>query len=216
MSQIAAGEKEIVVTLVQDPVDSKKFNLESVDKSLKYAGTYSLSSINFTLDGVSVTLTEDDIPESGVITVASVAPSVSITGRSSDGNSTNTPTSATVYYGESQSCAGTNYSHPHVTITLSGIGGASNATLKFTTTSNNGSVYLCTTNLTDNTSDTDSYTWTGDGTCKRWVGLWRSKTGDDGKTPAGTLTATALVLTDADDVVYTVTLPIPITINNPS
>lgn len=182
---------------------------------LKHAGTYKLTSINYSFDGGVVTLSGNSLPKAPVITIESTAPSVSITGRSNDGSSTNTATSATVYYGESESCAGTNYSHPHVTITLTGMGKAEDATLTFTTTDNNGSVYLCKTNLSNNTSDTDSFTWTKDGTCQRWVGRWNSKTGDDGKTPAGTLTAKELVLT-ANGVTYTVSLTTPITIINPS
>ena len=213
----------VTVTLKKD--SSGKYFLQDTAAltTLKYAGTYTLSSISFTFDGGSVTLTGGSLPKAGIITVSSTAPSVKITGISTHsgiGTSTKGDYTATVYFGQKNvvdacgSLTGYNYSHPYVTITLSGIGKAAGATLEFATTSNSGNVYLCKTDLSNNTHDTNSYTWTKDGTCQRWVGHWQSQSLGDSKTPAGVLTATELVLTDSAGS-YTVDIS-DITINNPS
>jgi hypothetical protein len=56
--------------------------------------------------------------------------------------------------------------------------------------------------------------WTANGTCARNIGYYKSKTAaNDEKTPAGTLNATALVLTDSNGNTYSV--PVSISINNP-
>lgn len=213
----------VTITLKKDASGTYFTQDASALATFKYAGTYTLKELNFTFNSVTVTLTERDLPDAGIITVSSTAPAVKITGISTHsgiGTSTKGDYTATVYFGQSEvldscgSLAGYNYSHPYVTITLSGIGKATSATLTFTTTSNSGSVYLCTSNLSNNTSDTDSYTWTKDGTCQRYVGLWNSKTAGDSKTAAGTLTSTELVLSDASGS-YTVDVT-DITINNPS
>ena len=69
--------------------------------------------------------------------------------------------------------------------------------------------------LYENTQDTTKkqYVWTKDEKCTRYVGYWGSGTGNDDKTPAGTITSNALSV-KYGSVTYTVTVP-TITINNP-
>ena len=102
------------------------------------------------------------------------------------------------------------YKQPFVTITLSGYGNATGATMTFTAASG-GSVLLY--EAEEGKTAVNAYTWSGNGTCKRWVGFWDSQTGDDDRTTAGTLTSTNLVLV-YDGVEYTVSAPF--TINNPN
>ena len=206
------------ITLHKTNVDGKAngtYFVQSADAltTLKHAGTYKLVELSYSFDGASVTLKDKSLPASPIITIESAAPTVSITARTSYGSSSNTSTSATVYFNSSSSTCGTNYSQPTVTITLAGMGSASNATLSFTHESN-GTVHLYTSN--GGTSATSSYTWTANGTCLRWVGYYKSKTAStDDKTPAGNLSADRLVLTSGSES-YTVILTTPITISNPS
>lgn len=212
----------VTVTLKKD-ANGTYFQQDTAALAIfKYAGTYNLTSLSFDFTGGPVTLTGADLPKAGTITVTSTAPSIKITGISTHsgiGTSSKSDYAATVYFGQKNvidacgSLTGYNYSHPYVTIALSGFGKASNATLAFTTTSNSGKVYLCTSNLSNNTYDTDSYTWTADGSCQRWVGLWDSKTAGDSKTAAGTLTSGPLVLSDSAG---TYSVNVTITISNPS
>lgn len=207
------------VTLIKTTQSGKgaeTYFLQSADQLtvLKHAGTYKLTAVQFSFKGGAVTLTGNSLPKAPVITVTSTAPSVSITARTNYGSSTNTATSATVYFNSSSGTCGTNYSQPYVSITLAEMGNASKATLTFAPATEGGTVHLYTSN--GGTSATASYEWTSNGACQRWVGYYKSKSmSTDDKTPAGTLTATALVLT-AGEVNYTVTLATPITINNPS
>jgi len=86
-------------------------------------------------------------------------------------------------------------------MTLSGYGNAKGATMTFAA-SNGGKVHLYTSN--GGTSAVDNYSWTGNGTCQRWVGYWKSNTGNDNMTAAGTLTSSALTLTGSDGKTYSV------------
>ena len=155
-------------------------------------------------------------------TVSSITPTVKITAAQyaskSGGGSSVTDVSTTVYYQESTetSCGITyyNYTPADVTITLAGYGYASGARLPFVTSNADGKVHLYEESQKDDGTATNAYSWTADGVCKRYMGYWESKTGTDDKTPAGTLTATQLILTH-DGVDYTVDIP-DITINNPS
>ena len=91
------------------------------------------------------------------------------------------------------------------------MGGATGATLTFAE-ENGGTVRLYTSN--GGSTATSSYSWTANGTCQRWVGYYKSNSGaTETKTPAGRLTATELVLTDAAGT-YTFDI-IDITIDNP-
>ncbi len=129
-------------------------------------------------------------------TVKSTKPTVSITARSNYGSSSNTPTSATVYFNTTQNTTcgitTTNYSQPHVTITIGNMGDATEARLFFKE-SNGGTVHLYTSN--GGKTATDYYSWTANGGCQRWVGYFESvSAGNDKKTDAGTLTATELIM----------------------
>ena len=134
--------------------------------------------------------------------VWSVAPTVKITAaefaNKSGGNSTFTDTATTVYYkeGTEKSCGITyyNYTPGKVTIALTGYGNASEAKLEFITSNSDGKVHLYEESQKDDGTSTNAYTWTGDGSCIRYIGWWESKTGNDEKIPAGTLTATKIVM----------------------
>ena len=102
-----------------------------------------------------------------------------------------------------------NLTQPTVTITLSGLGAASNATLSFINSSG-GEALIYGSNAG---SATSPYTWSSDGECKRYIGTFKSNTGNDSRTIAGTITANTLVMT-YNGVEYSFTIP-TITINNP-
>lgn len=163
-----------------------------------------------------------------VFTVSSVKPTVRITAISPTGtldvDSTGegnghmsatvpafTDTGATVYFKCARSGDGStcdpyrhNYTRPSVTITLAGIGNASQASLSF---GDDVHIYNGTTKVT-------GYSWTTNGTCARNIGYYRSRTAaNDNKIPAGTLTCSTLELI-YNNVTYSVTVP-TITINNP-
>ena len=202
----------VTVTLKKDASGKYFVQDEASLATFKYAGTYTLTKLNFTFDGGSVTLTGGDLPDAGVITVTSTTPTVKITARTSYGSSSNTDTSATVYFNSSSSMCGTNYSQPYVSITLSNMGNATGATMTFAKTGG-GTVHLYTSN--GGKSAVSTYSWTANGVCQRWVGYYQSKSaGTDDKTAAGELKATTLVLTDASGNSYEVS--INMTINNPS
>lgn len=186
-------------------------------QKIQYAGSYT-TTLSFTANGTTTTYTGDTLPaKAPKFTVSSVTPTVKITARTSYGSSTNTDASATVYFNTSTNTTcgitTTNYSQPYVTITLAGYGNATGASLKFTTSNNDEKVHLYTSN--GGSTATDSYTWTGNGTCQRWIGYYKSvSASSDSKTAAGTLTAKELTLT-ANNMSFTVDVP-DITINNPS
>ena len=218
------------LTLVKTAKTGKEdgtYFLQSADALtvLKHAGTYKLSSIHYSFKGGAITLTGESLPNAPVITVKSETPTVMITAaqyaNKNGGTSSiaNNGTSTTVYYkeGTEKACGITyyNYTPADVTITLTGYGFASGAKLEFTTNNSDGKVHLYEESQKDEGKATNPYSWTGDGACKRYMGYWESKTGTDEKIPAGTLTATELVLTDASGVKYVVDVP-DITINNPS
>ena len=114
---------------------------------------------------------------------------------------------------------------PRVTLTLNGMGQATNATLTFAK-DGGGDVVMITQYTADssggtywgNTSSygTNSFSWTQNGTCNRFVGVMDNgagKSGSDTKTVAGTIRANVLVLT-YDGVEYSFEIP-QITIHNP-
>lgn len=205
--------KTVTITLKKDANGTYFAQDELTLATLKYAGTYTLMSLSFAFDGGPVTLTGRDLPDAGKITVSSTAPSVKITGATTYGSSSKSDYSATVYFNVTDgSCGIKNYSQPNVTITLAGIGKATEATMTFAE-SNGGTVHLYTSN--GGTTAVATYVWTGNGGCQRWVGYFKSNSvATDTKTPAGELKGTVLVLTDKDGT-YTVDVT-DITINNPS
>lgn len=94
------------------------------------------------------------------------------------------------------------YTQPTVTITLSGIGNASKAELIF-----DGSGLLF-EKAGQGESEKTNFSWTEDGTCTRYIGLWTDagNKSDDGKTAAGVMQSTQFKLTDSAGAEYTVTL----------
>lgn len=101
---------------------------------------------------------------------------------------------------------------PRATITLTGIGNATNAKLKFEK-SGGGDVVMATqytsnSNGYEATADTDSYEWTADGACSRYIGVMKnnSSTSSDTKTVAGTITSSKLELT-CNGKTYSVSVP---------
>ena len=186
-------------------------------QTLRMAGSYT-SKFTITLDSTT-------LPVNGpVFEVWSVTPTVEITdGKSGSTSSstaaTNTKTNITVYFvASSNTTCGittTNYTSPYVDIKMTGIGNANNATLEFTESSG-GTVHLYTTGGSGTSNSGQSqFTWTADGTCKRYVGAYTYRSGaSDNMTAAGTLTATQIVLTYGGTS-YFVTLPATMTISNP-
>ena len=102
---------------------------------------------------------------------------------------------------------------PTVTITMSGYGNASGASLSFLDTAMNAAkVYA-----SEGGTSISQYSWTADGTCVRYIGIYESVViGNESRTTAGTITATAIQLTDSNNNTYTVDLgDNDIVINNP-
>ena len=196
-------------------------------KTLQHAGSWA-TEFSFKINGVVRSYNyngKGDKPVTNMpyFTVSSVTPQVKITeasyaSASSETAATFTDTSTKVYayeYTTTTTVCGANfnykaYKQPFVTLTLSGYGKATGATLTFAASAG-GNVLLY--EAEEGKSSVSTYTWTGNGTCKRWVGYWNSQTGDDDRTTAGTLTATTLILT-YNGVQYTVSAPI--TIENPN
>ena len=85
-----------------------------------------------------------------------------------------------------------NYSRPSVTITLANMGYADSAALVF---GSNVHVY-------NDTTQTNGFAWTANGTCARNIGYYQNKTAaNDSKTAAGTISASTLTLTK-DGITY--------------
>lgn len=114
---------------------------------------------------------------------------------------------------------------PAATLKLTNMGYAAKAELTFAKTGG-GDVIMVTQYTARSSSEywgdvdtygTDSYVWTADGTCQRFIGVMNNAAGENSsgtKTVAGTITASVLVLTDADGNQYFFTIP-TITIHNP-
>ncbi len=220
-SQLTNAAADFTIVLADDGTGTHF--AQSGSHTLQYAGSYAVE-FSFEVSGTKVSYSGENLPaNTPKFSVKTVAPAVKITeayyaSASSETASSFTDTSTTVYayqYNKSSSVCGQTFTYkayyqPYVTMTMSGYGNASGATLTFAETS--GGTVLLYTEEEGNTS-VSAYTWTGNGICKRWVGYWNSKTGDDDRTTAGTLTATTLVLTYGG-VEYNVSAPI--TINNPN
>ena len=114
---------------------------------------------------------------------------------------------------------------PKATLTLSGKGNATKAVLTFAKTGG-GDVVMITQYTADRSGGTywgnysqfgtSSFEWTTTDTCTRFIGVMdngNGTNGNDTKTAAGTITASALVLTYGD-MEFSVTIP-TITIHNP-
>ena len=100
------------------------------------------------------------------------------------------------------------YTQPTVTITLANMGNAKNADLSF----GDSALIFASAGGSDTTKTT--YSWSANGAATRYIGIWSDSSGNDGKTVAGTITASQLVLTDSNGAEYTVTLTTPIKIVN--
>ena len=220
----------VTITLKKD-ASGKHFVVDgTAPATFKYAGTYTLTQLNFTFAGGGLTLTGRALPNAGVITVNSTAPTVKVTGVSntavngtSTGNTYN-DTKATVSFGQTdekhtvgcEEWYETTYQQATVTIKLTGFANATNATLTFASDSG-GTVHLYKSAGQSESSAVTGYTWTADGDQTMYVGAITGSslggiTGDGTKTPAGTLKATELVLSDGT---YTYTVDVTdITIQN--
>lgn len=189
---------------------------QSEDVTVKYAGSYS-PTVQFRVNGKDTTV-DKAITDKMAFSIYSVAPTITITGRTNyAGSSTSGNTITVVFNYRQESSCGIkydNYDHTSVTLGLEGIGKASSATLNFTE-SNGATVQLYTekNNNGETVNRVDGYSWTTDGDCLRWVGYLNQVTGSDKITPAGTLTASELILVDADGVEYKVDIEDIIIIN---
>ena len=232
-----------VEVLLKDDGTHKNFILDQSNLTVfKYAGTYTLTGIQFAFkfengDSVTVNIPENQaLPEAADIVVTSTAPSVKISAITPTGSvnayvshsrsglfnrnvtikttpytASKTDTTANVCYLSSKADYGLasycNLTQPTVTISLSNIGNAKEATLSF-----GESALIYDSNAGTTTSP---YTWTANGACKRYIGTFQSVWGgDDSRTVAGTITATVLTLKDSSGNTYTVDIT-DITINNP-
>lgn len=211
---------DFTVNLVADSSGTKF--VQSAPYTILHAGSWS-TTFSYKVGETEYTFSGQALPANvPTFTVSSVAPTVKITGASygsasSETASTFTDTTTTVYayqYETKSTVCGQTfrykaYKQPFVTITLSGCGNATGATMTFTSAS--GTVLLY--EAEEGKTAVDKYTWSGNGACTRWVGYWDSQTGDDDRTSAGTLTSTNLVLV-CKGVEYIVETPF--TINNPN
>ena len=212
--------------------------VQSGAQAIQYAGSWT-TSFSFKVGNQTYTYSGNTLPNNAPqFTVSSVAPSVTISAISPSGTVnayvshtvknyvvyrtvtisttsysagiTNNAMTANVCYVASKSTTATisycNLTPPTVTIKLAGMGNASGASLSF---GSSAKVYD-----TKEGTTTSQYTWTSDGTCMRYIGLFDSvSAGDDKREIAGTITANELVLT-YNGVEYKVSIP-TITINNP-
>lgn len=191
-----------------------------VQGTVSRAGTYSYTA-HLTLEGTK-TFSGFTSAEPA-LQVWSKAPTVAVStayyaSENSKSAASYTDTSATVYfykYVEDGGCLGsdtTHYNQPYVEITLDNVGGATSATMTFSSTSlsvNEG-----------DTAATSEYSWTdlqSNKMCKRFIGKLVKADDGDTKTAAGTITATKLKIKSGNDTAtFVVTLSTPITISNPS
>ena len=210
---------DVVIDFPVDANDGTKY-VQNGAATFRYAGSYT-TKFSYKIGGQTYTLTDRDLPtNSPKFTVSSVAPTVKITSAyftsaSSDSAASFTDTSTTVYIRKTTgTCNVTNYKPANVTITLAGYGNASSAKLQFTTSNGDGKVHLYEESQKNNGTATDAYQWDKDGGCLRHVGYWKSQTGGDSKTAAGTLTATTLKIS-YNNIDYVVDIA-DITIKNPS
>jgi hypothetical protein len=193
------------------------------EKVLQYAGSY-VTNFSFRVSGMEISYAGENLPvNTPQFAVYSVAPAVKITeayygSASSETAGTFTDTAVTVYayeYETKSVVCGTTfkykaYKQPYVTLNLTGYGNAESAVVTFVE-SGNGKVLLYQTE--EGQSEMNTYSWTKDGSCKRWVGYWNSQTGDDDRTKAGTLNAEYLILTYQGQQYQ---VPAHITIDNPN
>lgn len=196
-------------------------------QTFQMAGSYT-SKFTVTIGDMTLNVTGPNFQvwsQAPTIKITAISPTgsmdVDTSGEGAGHTSGKTPsfdaTTATVYFKCSRSGSGStcdpyrhNYTRPSVTITLSGMGNASQANLSF---GSGVQVY-------NGTTQTDGYSWTGDGALSRNIGYYRSRTAaNDNKTPAGTITANTLIFVyngvEYSFSISTLTGANAITINNP-
>lgn len=188
--------------------------------SYRYTASVSVGDVSFTNKNLDIDRDGKDDP---VFEVWSVKPTLSIKEAmfaSTSSNKAATPngTTVTVYMYEQteKNCGVTyyNYTHSYVKFTLTGYGKADSAVLKLTESAN-GTVYLYQSvdKNGETQGQTDSYEWNGNGDVTRYVGYLNQVTGNDKVTPAGTLKATELVLTNGGK---SYSVPVTVQISNPA
>lgn len=192
--------------------------------TMDLAGEYK-TSVTATFDLGDGKTYNYEVPVKPQFNVYSVAPTVKISATEDPGGGgSKADTSATVTYSVKSDCTGTDYRNGSVTITLTGYGKASSAYMVFSPISGNttSNVNLFATQNTVASDRTDRYSWTADGGCKRYVGMWKSQTGTDTIEAAGTIKATQLTMTSTSGKTVTFAMSsitanssVDITINNP-
>ena len=218
---------EISVAM-KDSGDGIKF-VQSAAMNLQIAGTYKLKNVTYKLNTKEYSA-EISTGAATKFTVGSAKPTVIVTGITPNGkhpSMSGTGDGATdissveskivsnyeanVNVQVSKSNEGTIQVHPSVTLTVGGMGNATQASMQFINSSGGVETMYA---EKDMGSSNEAFTWTANGGCTRYVGKHKSgKTCSSMEnTPAGKLTSSTLVLTynGAD---YSFTVP-TITINN--
>ncbi len=215
---------------------------ENLSTSFVYAGEYKTTLTYTVAGDKTYTISSSDangegtkLPEFTVssvkptVEIESISPSGSHTSASSNGDRTVTSAitsdkkSATVY--PKSKCkytyiifvgnvltGATVEEVPKVTLKLDGIGNANVATLVFTTTDNNGRVYMYTGD--NNVGETNAFTWNrGESTCQRYISnINRQDCG--GSTFAGTLTSESNITLKYGDMEFVVATDVITIISN--
>ena len=204
---------DFAITLTDD--GSGTHFVQSGTHTLRYAGSYA-TTFSFKVAGKVFTYSGKQLPANApVYTVSSVPAAVKITAVTGT-SATKTDYTATASFTKSSATIGSNYTAPTVTITLSGYGNASGAKLTFTSNKESGEVLIYASTDCEREKMINHYTWTGNGTLKRYIGWQKNNQGcDDDHEIAGTLTSGDLVLTYGGNS-YTFALNPRITINNPA
>ena len=193
--------------------------------TLQVAGTYKLKNVTYKINGKEYSK-EISTGVAAKITVGSAKPTVIVTGASPNKSHTTINSSdkdqtvtsgfttyeATVHMEASKSGNGKITTCPSVTLTVSAMGSASGATMKFTNSSGSTSTMYT---GSEKSGSCDGFSWSADGNCTRFVGEYKSSNTCSSMTrnAAGTITSSTLVLTYGG-VDYSFTVP-TITIKNP-
>lgn len=228
-SSLTNGTPGATITVPLTNDGSNTHFAQTSDATILYAGSYT-TQFSFAVGEQNTSYTGENLPDNAPkFTVWSKAPTVKITsahyksGNKDDTSASSfTDTATTVYHSMSQTeiCnvgLTSNYTSAKVNIYLSGYGNANNAKLTFTTDKSDGVVHLYPEGQQhkgDSGTKTDSYQWSEDGYCLRYVGqVTQIENGTDRHVAAGTLTATKLYLTFGN-ATYEVDIA-DITISNP-
>lgn len=202
--------------------DGKTFT--SSQKDIIYAGVY---DVQFSYQFGDETITNpSDCTWAKTVTIKSTTPSVTLNSTNPSGSHTTVywydagwqfwnsgwkqvnktsgiskdGLTATVFHKATNKNTTTKATHAQVAMNLSGIGNATQAKITYTTTANDGTVYMY-ESVSGNTysTATPNYIWMQDGTCNRYIGYYNAGTVSF-MTNAGTLTSDGkLVLTYGDN-----------------